>query len=151
MITAWRKCGKAILSWALSSSRAPHDSRECRGNWKKYCPVLETWDLERSSWDSTAVGEVFLGKPGLQTFSGVWQGMLSKFLSSVGSWEICYLCGKQKVLDEPAAETGAVSRLSLPSHIIFKAQSGGDLKMRIKFGPQWPQPTTPTFVGFVML
>ncbi len=32
----------------------------------------------------------------------------------------------------------------------FQAAIGSDLKLRIKFGPQYPQPTTPTFIGFVI-
>ena len=32
------------------------------------------------------------------------------------------------------------------SHMTFRSQSGSDLKLRTRLGPQYPHPTTPTFV-----
>ncbi len=46
--------------------------------------------------------------------------------------------------------SNAPSRASLRSHINFKLQSGSDLKLRMRLGPQYPQPTTPTFICFFM-
>ena len=38
-------------------------------------------------------------------------------------------------------------RASLTSHIAFRLQLDSPLKLRTRFGPQYPHPTTPTLIG----
>jgi hypothetical protein len=69
-----RKSGKAFLDYALFLSGACHDPRACRGIERKCYPAFDPGWLPG---DSTAIGEVFLGKPEFEALPRVWWWMLS--------------------------------------------------------------------------